>query len=466
MRLVALGPMALALLAQPSCGEAYAEGPGNGPAHAVFDAKPIDFGVVGCGAAAPGDQKITLSNDGGAALTWSASLEDTSQFSIRGAASGTIASNASADITIGSLPIAATEAAGTTKQTILTITTNDERAPSISAPVHITAGGGALEIVPQTLSFGEAPVSVPTLDVPISIRNSGSLPVTVSIDQPQNPQFSIAGIAGPTLLAPDATIPNLVGKFTPNARGDQSTTAAIKIDGPVCGAPPPAITLNGTGASGTVAVQPSLVDFGSVACNSTPAAKTVMLLNVGTDPFTYQALLGKGVASAFTVTPSNGGTVAPASSATITITPQVVPANGVGDNLYGDVLNITTNAMSDKPHPVTLRLTPSGAIITASPSSINFGNVNTGGPGATRSVTLKNDGNYPTTVYLSTTGPDAFDALTPSVTLQAGASGSATVRCKPGGNGAKVGTLTFFVFTSSRLCRPLPAPIKLDCRGV
>src|SRR5262249_44681239 len=186
-----------------------------------------------------------------------------------------------------------------------------------------------IELVPEVLSFGESPVSVPALDIPVTLKNSGNLPITVSIAQPSNSQFSIAWTDAPQalLLQPGATVPGLTGKFTPNAKTSTTATAAITATGPVCGTLPSAITLKGAGAASTAAVQPALLDFGSISCGLAGQNKTVTILNAGGFPFTFSTAFGKGNSSSFSASPPNG-TVAANSSTPVTITPAAIPMNG------------------------------------------------------------------------------------------------------------------------------------------
>src|SRR3954469_3730420 len=72
---------------------------------ADFSSDGIDFGLADCAGAAPADDSITLTNRGGAALTWEASLSASQTFSIHGKRTGSIAPGKSASIVISVSPI-------------------------------------------------------------------------------------------------------------------------------------------------------------------------------------------------------------------------------------------------------------------------------------------------------------------------------------------------------------------------
>jgi hypothetical protein len=457
--------MALAAVAA-SCGQPY-EGVLEGTPKIELSTTTVEFGVVPCGAAAPAVQALTIRNIGTAPLTWSAQLSDTTQFSISGASGGTVAPGGEALLTIASRPVVPESVAALTLSAVLSITSNDPETPTIEGLTQLTTGGGMLEMVPQSISFGQTPVGVAAFETPTLLRNTGNQPIEIRIDPPTNPDFSLAselGAAPITVrLEPEQAVLGLVGRFTPSAIGPATASAAITVTGPVCGAPPSSIELAGSGSASGVGLQPGLLDFGLVPCGSAAASKVITLFSAASGPeYKFEVKLGKGAASAFTVSPESG-TVPVGGSRVITVTPRAIPRAGIGDNLYGDVLTITTDAPGDAPHEVPLRMSPLGAVFSSSTSFIDFGNVKTSGSGEDRSFKVYNTGNSAGVIQFSVAS-NTFSVKAPStITVAPSGTGTITVRAKPQGTGNKSGDVV--PSTPSAICAPLPPAIRVTCKG-
>jgi len=450
-----------------SCGQAYEGIALEGAPKIELSSTVVEFGVVSCGTDAPPEKALTIRNIGTAPLTWSAQMAESTQFSISGANGGTIAPGQEAVLTIASRPVSADSAAGATLSTALSITSNDPETPTIEALAQLVTGGGMIEIVPQSISFGESPVGVASFETPTVIRNNGNQPIEIRIDPPPNPDFSLASDLGAApitaTLGPGEAVPGLVGRFTPSAIGQATTTAAITVTGPVCGTRPSSIELTGSGSTSGVGVHPGLLDFGHVPCGSAAASKVITLSSAENGPkYEFRAKLGKDTASAFTVDPPTG-LVPSGGTQVITVKPKVIPQGGIGDNLYGDVLTITTNAPGDTPRQVHLRMSPLGAIFSVNRTTHDFGDVNTNGNGRETTFYVSNTGNAYGVISFYVAA-NAFNVKAPStIGINPGSTGSIVVRAKPQGTGVKTGYAV--PSTSSAICAPLPPAISLRCRG-
>jgi hypothetical protein len=111
-----------------------------------------------------------------------------------------------------------------------------------------------------------------------------------------------------------------------------------------------------------VSVSTTALAFGDVSCGTTAAAKTVVVTNTGKSAITYQATLALGGRSPYTVSPASG-TVAANGKATVTVTPEAIPARNLATEVFDDTLTVKTNASGDTAHTVALTETASGAML-------------------------------------------------------------------------------------------------------
>ncbi len=198
-------------------------------------------------------------------------------------------------------------------------------------------------------------------------------------------------------------------------------------------------------------------DFGNVDCGKSAAARTALLHNDRTSAVTFGATLASGAQSAFTVDPAYG-TIEGGKTAVLVVQPKAVPKNG-GVGVRSDLLTVTTNAPDDVPINRGLRYTATGAIVSVSPTSISFGNIDVGSS-SSRSFSIKNTGNVDAKVSVSASGT-SFSASGTS-TVKAGKSASDSVVAKPTLEGYWTGTVSFS--SSSPICGSLPS-ISLSCWG-
>ena len=439
-----------------------------GPAHASLSTTALDFGLVTCGAAAPAPKVLTITNFGGEPLVWTAKLAPTPDFSLTSASAGTVAPGAFATLTIASIGVSALSGAGDTAQGILLLTTNDAMSPAVSVPIKRTAAGGTLTVVPLTASFGETPVGVPAQSIPIALKNTGNQAVTVGLGAitPAGGGFVLGWTNAPAAISIPAggTLAGLVAGFNPTAIASFSGNAAINVTGALCGTNPASITFTGGGTSSPVSVQPGSLDFGLVDCGTDAIAKKVRIVNSGAQPVpTWNASLALG--SAYTLSATMGGPIAPGSFAEVTVTPNTIPStSAVSPNLYGDTLTITTTLPGDPdPHPIDLLMTARGAIVDASATALDFGSVLETVP-ATTTFTVSNSGNAPATVSYST-NPSVFTVAPQGQVVGAGATYTATARFAPVAQQSYTGKAIMTVSAGTVLCAPVRPPINLSGAG-
>ncbi len=432
------------------------------PAFAAFSAVSVDFGRVSCGTGAPANRTLTITNTGGKPLDWSATLPATPTFSITGASAGTIPGGSFATITIASSGVPAFATAGTTDDVDLTVTIAIPGLPAVSRDFALlqTAAGAAFTVTPGTVDFGQVQVGTQATSIPVDVRNTGNVPMTIGFTAPTNAQFSLLSDAG-TILNPDASVTGLTARFVPSSTTLSNASAGIMASSiAMCGISPSVIQMTGQGTSGPVTVQPGALDFGLIDCGATATAKQVTLMNSGA-PFPWSASLAKGGASPYTISPSSGVAIT-GTPVVITVTPKAVPAaSAITPDLYGDTLTI--NAV-DGPHAVTLHETAQGALLSQSVTSVAFGGVNVGST-ATSLLTVTNNGNASAAVSFTTV--NGVFVVTPQGQTVGGAGDTSptTVSFSPTSASVFNGSTQVTVPPGTALCAALPPAVPLNGTG-
>jgi hypothetical protein len=428
-----------------------------------ISASTLDFGKVSCGATGQ-PQTLTLANTGNGPFSWTTALANgASSAFVVSPASGSLAPQATATLTVTPNPIPATSAVTSNLYgDTLTLTTSGIVGDTPHAiALTESAQGAILAFSPASLAFGQVPTGTSSTGT-FKVVNTGNLAANVSLAS-SAAAFSVAP-AGPTLVAAGATLP-LTGKFSPTVTGAQSATVKATVGGNdvLCAPLPSPASLGGTGTSGAVAISASSIDFGLVACGATAAAQTLTISNTGSASFTFTTALAAGAASPYTVSPATG-TVAPNGSATITVTPNAVPATSTIAPKT-DTLTVTTTVFGDSPHAIALSETPQGAILGVSPASIAFGAISLN-QSTSQTLTVSNTGNAPAIVsFAMGTGSSAFTAGPQNHTLLANDTFAATATFKPTASGAQQNTASVAVAPGTPLCAPLPAAVALTGTG-
>ena len=415
-------------------------------------------GKVSCGTQAA-NKTLILSNGGNQAFSWTGTLaKGTASPFTFAPSSGTVPANTGSvtiTVTAAAIPAQATtaeEAFGDTLS-IVTDAANDSSHP---ITLHQTASGAVLAFVPGAIDFGTVPVNN-TATAPLSVSNEGNAPANISLAS-SNPSFTVSP-AGAVAVA-GTSFTAATGTFAPGSSTvQQNGTLAVTVNAAdvLCSPLPAAMTMTGIGTNGSVSFTPVALDFGSVNCGATAAAKTVTFSNSGNADYTIVPSLGKGAASAFTfaMSPANGVVAMQGGTVVITVTPKAVPGtSAVTPNLYGDTLTVTSDVSSDSPHLIPLRETARGSIFGISSNSLGFGSVAIGVT-ASSGFTLSNTGNAQGTLKFLPVQPTIF-SMPASVLLSAGASSVENGTFTPAAAMAYSDMAAVSVASGTVLCQPLP----------
>ncbi len=438
-----------------------------------------------CGAAAPQPQSFTVSNLGQANMNWDMSAvtgPGAAQYTVSSSPpAGLLAPGASATVTVtaASVPSPAPNPTPSAYAASLTITTdvpfdNDHVVSLGEAPL-----GDQLSLSVSNLRFGQFPINTTTVPqnfVVTNNANAGSPAANVS--------FALAGAkAGSYTVAPAAQSNIAPGggvsgpegvTFDPSSADTFPAAVTLTTSDPLCTALPSGVRLNGTGTQGKVLVSTNTIAFGSdandpkglVNCGATGLAHTFTVSNAGNAAFQITGLsLGLGTNSRYTLSGDAStlpATLAIGASATITVTPNAIPAAVADPNdssPFMDTLTLTTNAALDSPHTVSLVMQARGAVISDTPltTTWNFGTVGAGTIG-TFTSTITNTGNAAASVAFSgQTQPTIFGLQNNPTTVVANAVTPVVGQFSPpsaNGQWSDHGTLT--VSPAQVFCEPLP----------
>jgi hypothetical protein len=463
-------------VAQPDGGEdvrvgrrdAGEGGASQDPPRAHPSAAGIDLGLFDCGSQTPRTKGMTLTNVGGAPLSYALALTGPSVFSIDGPRSGTIepGANASISVTLSALPSNAM--AGVPIRATLAISTSDLLMPKLDVPVTVTPSGGALAFSPPTASFGSVPLNTQATDIPVALTNAGNAAITLTLAQPGDAHFGLTWTGAPSTvtLAPGAKVPGLAARFRPTSVATTTTSTTPAVSGPYCGAVP-ALWLTGRGSTGPIGVSPEDVYFGTagrVDCGTTAGSKTVTITNGGSGSFDFDAALALGANSPYTVAPASG-TVGPNASVDLTVTPKPIPAQSLTtEDLYADTLTVSTVGTALAPFQVHLHETARGARLSFDTSTLAFGGV-TANTTKNLGLHVRNQGNALARVTWVNGNARFTETPASPFSAAAGAEVDATVTFAPGlDNTPQTDTLT--ITTPDVLCAPLPGGVALSGTGL
>ena len=354
-------------------------------------------------------QTFTLTNTGSASLTISQLSVSGTGYSLNGLTTpNTIAAGATATFsalfaptTVGSLP-------GT-----ITVASN---APNSPLTVALTGTGAAgtvtLSANPTSLAFGNVTAGT-TSSKSVVLTNSGTGNVTISQVTVNAKDVTTSGVTTPVTLTPGQT-QTLSVAFKPSAAetvsGNITVTNSLGANA--------VVGISGTGLQAAINLTPSSANFGNVAVGAMNS-QTFQIGNPGTAVLTItQAnVTGNGF--------STTGLTLPLSinpGATSTFNAEYQPS--VTGSASGSVTIVSTAATS----PSTVSLTGTGVaatqILSLSTTTVNFGNVITGGS-STLPVTVTNTGNSnvqisqiaPSGTGYTLSGASAPVTLTPSQSL-------------------------------------------------
>ncbi|HXN30391.1 MAG TPA: hypothetical protein VN894_00960 [Polyangiaceae bacterium] len=263
--------------------------------------------------------------------------------------------------------------------------------------------------------------------------------------------------------------------FIPTTAAPYPATIAIQTYDALCSALPAPIQLSGTGTQGQVSISPTTLAFGTdpadplglVNCGATGLPQTINVTSTGNQTFHIVGLsLGAGTHSPYDL--SGLGATLPATvpiggAVPITVTPHAIPANVVNPNdpsPFSDTLTITTDAVFDVPHNVSLVMQARGAVIADRPlnRAWSFGTITVGSIG-TFTTSIENDGNATASLGLQgLMDPTVFFLQNNPTTLAPNTSTAFVGQfVPPTANGSWTDQGTLVVTTPQVFCQPLPA---------
>jgi hypothetical protein len=298
-----------------------------------------------------------------------------------------------------------------------------------------TPASGTLSPNATSIAFGNVAIGSTSAQT-VTLTNSGGATVDIS-------QVAISG-TGLTIVAGNASGASLaVGasltvqiQFAPQAAGAVTGSLLITNDGT---SPSLAISLTGTGTQtpqAQITATPSTVAFGSVV-DGTTNSQTISIKNTGNADLTLSqdSVTGTG----FTISGLSLQTIPAGSSVTFNAVFSPTTA-GAGSGS----ISIVSNA-GNSPFAISLSGTGTASVasLSASPASVNFGNI---APGNTSSqnVTLTNTGNANVTISgINVTGAGLSDSgVSPNMTLQPNQSLTLTATFSPTSAGSTSGNIT------------------------
>jgi hypothetical protein len=477
LTLTATGAICSALPSSlPLSGFGIGGGPSVTPTSLAFSAA--------CGGSAAAPQTFTVSNQGSADLNWAMSAltgTGSSQYAVAASpAPGLLAPGASAQVTVtpAAIPSPATNPLPSAYAAQLTITTD----VPFDNPHVVTLGdtplGDQLSFSQSSFRFGQFPIGDTTLPLTFTVSNNAN-PGSAAA----NLALLVAGSNASGYALSPASVGNLGAgsvsatesvTFDPTSAVAYPANIMISTRDALCTALPTPIQLVGTGTQGKVAVSEAEMAFGTdprdpngmVNCGATGLAQSFTISNVGNFLLHVTGLtLGQGSSSPYVL--SGAATALPSEipiggSATITITPNAIPANVANPNdpsPFTDTLTITTDAPLDTPHTIALHMQARGAVIssTSLATTWDFGTIG-GGSIGTFANTITNTGNASASVAFTGLDQPSIFGLQSNPTIAAANAVTPVIGTfsPPSSNGqwSDQGTLT--VTATQAFCEPLP----------
>ncbi|MGD0696385.1 MAG: choice-of-anchor D domain-containing protein [Terriglobia bacterium] len=287
-----------------------------------------------------------------------------------------------------------------------------------------------LALSPANISFGNVGLGT-TSSQSVTLTNSGTAPIEVTSATLTGAGFGITGVSLPLYLPAGQSVSFNV-TFIPTTATTVAGNLSVLSD---AGNSPATMALSGTGAAPVLSATLTSISFGNVILGTT-GTQILGLTNTGTvSALVSQATaVGAGFSTQGLTLPL---TINPGSTFNFT----VAFAPTVSGSVSGS-LTLVSNATNS---PLTLPLSGTGgtALLSASPTQINFGNV-TLSTSSSQTVTLTNTGTFNVTVsQASVTGTGfSITGLQLPLTLTAGQSAGFNAVFTPASTGNIAGNLT------------------------
>lgn len=423
-------------------GEAELDVPvtGMGLVPATLTASPTSLSFTNIVVGQNSTQTETIKNTGGTSAQITAVAATGTGFSVSGITLPvTLGAGQSVTFNVTFAP----QAAGSFNGNVA-VTSNAQN-PILNIPVSGTAvAAGNLTASPTSINFGNV-VLGSSASQPVTLKNSGGANVTVTAASISGTGFSFSGLTLPLTLTPNQTSGFNV-KFTPASAGIVNGTMSLTVTGSA----DVSVPLTGDGLTpATLTANPTSLTFTNILVG-TNSTQTETINNTGgtSAQITGVAATGTGFSVSGITLPVTLG-AGQSVSFNVTFTP---PSAGT----FSGNVAVTSNAQNP-----TLNIPASGTAVsagdlTASPTSISFGNIILG-DATSQMVTLKNTGGENVTVTaasISGTGL-SFSGLTVPLTLTPNQSSTFSVTFDPVSAGTVSGTMSLTVSGSANISIPL-----------
>jgi FG-GAP-like repeat/Abnormal spindle-like microcephaly-assoc'd, ASPM-SPD-2-Hydin/Protein of unknown function (DUF1573) len=290
--------------------------------------------------------------------------------------------------------------------------------------------GSTLVYAPTSLSFGNLNLGVSSSPQSVTLANLGANAVSISNIVTSAP-FAQTNTCGASLAAGSNCSVSVT--FTPSAAGTANGTLTITDNAT---GSPQTVALSGSGTGATASFNPSSLNFGNQAVNTSSTGQTVTMTNTGNATLNIGSITTTG---SFQVSGSScASTLAVSASCNITV---IFDPTQSGP-LSGSV-NVSDNGYAS-PQTVTLTGTGVQGNFTFNPSSLTFAVQLLNTTSAGQTVTLTNAGTAPVTISSVITPASFPQTNTCGTSVAAGASCTMTVTFHPTNIGSLGGTINIY----------------------
>jgi Cep192 domain 4/Abnormal spindle-like microcephaly-assoc'd, ASPM-SPD-2-Hydin/HYDIN/CFA65/VesB-like, Ig-like domain len=349
----------------------------------------VAFGNVAVGSSAA--QNVTLTNSGSGSLNITGVTPSGTGFSLTGLTTQTISAGASVTFPVKFSPSSAGSATGS-----ISISSN---APGSPATIALSGTGvqGQLTANPANFNFGSVLVGNNGSQT-ITLINGGTASVAISGGSASGAGYSISGLSA-TALKPGQSTAFTV-QFSPSGVGAASGSISITSNAPNSSL---TISLSGSGIQPQLGANPSSASFGNVIIGNSNS-QTINLTNGGTAAVSISQANVSGAGFSISGLPALPMTINPGVSATFNA---VFTPTATG-SVTGSISVVSNTPNSSLAIPLSGTGLSATHLLSASPTSLSFNNVNVGGSNSL-SVTLTNTGNSNVTISAVTASGAGFD---------------------------------------------------------
>ncbi len=366
---VLVGCAQIAGLEEPIPGDVGADG--GGPAAAdgtaasatLLEVTPaeLDLGDVTCGSSVTGPSPIVVRNKGTEPIRYSVQLPEGTTFELKGPLTGELAPSAVATLNVVAK---ADEPRDTSTEVI--VTANEALA---QVKIKARGRGPALEFAPGIVDFGDVRYQQGGTPIPLTLRNTGTDPITVGSFEGQANGFDVTwpGKPAPLVIPADgeAALSATLGSSAQPSATPLSAKLLPVVTGALCGARP---TLEAKGRPINTEVTLTVADWGSQSCGAAaPGTRTVVITNYTPTALSYIATT---TGPAFSITSGASGPLPANGTATITLTAGTVSATPGLLEQNVDVNIAGLAPPSGGPRTTKGRIDVRGALLAITPTEI------------------------------------------------------------------------------------------------